>query len=192
MGRKRVVYQDWIVELGHDPDLVVPPEEFTADPDTVVSLDDLIDWACSSAGATIINSESESSGRIREAVTEALSQLDVEERELIERLHFMGQTYHEISEKSGRAVNILEKFHKRTLSRLRKELAPFVRRQYGIDPKIARTCPICRSPCRKEIDELIRNRDRTRPWRQVINILKQEYQIILSTPQVLIGHEKYH
>lgn len=131
---------------------------------------------------------------IRLRVSEALERLGEEEKEFVERFYYIGQGYREISEKSGRPVYKLEAVHKRALRKLRKELAPLVRELYQleVEGRDGNSCPLCRSPFRKEIDRLISGRDRQGTWRPVIQVLKERYGIIIKTPQILVGHEKYH
>ena len=115
-----------------------------------------------------------------------------DEREIVERFHFIGQTYRQMSEGSGRSIHKLEAIHKRALRKLKKELSGFVNATFGIVLSDARPCPLCRSPERAKIDILIRNRPRKSTWREIIGELKEHYGIIIRTPQTLIGHEKYH
>ncbi len=163
MPSNRIVYRDWIVELGRDPALPPPLE-----------------------------GEEGQRKTIEEAVEKALRALTADEREFIQRFYYMGQTYREISESTGRAVYRLEALHKRATKRLRKELAPLVNRLYGVAETSIPDCVICRSGCRPEIDRLIAGRDKAETWRPVIQQLREVYGLKIATPQILIGHEKYH
>ncbi len=188
MGSNRIVYQNWIVDLGHDPDLA--PEAAGSGLD-VISLDDLI----RQAGDVARDARPEASARrdeIIRAVREALEKLGEDEREFIERFYFVGQSYRRIAEKSGRAIYKLEAVHKRALKRLRKELRPTVERLFQLRPQACRRCVICRSPYREQIDELIRNKEPTATWRGVMREIYHRYGLKITTPQILIGHQKYH
>ena len=190
MPSSRIVYQDWIVEIGHDPNTRVAPDGgdlFRAD---FMSLDHSAAAGLSDADgkATCI----ERRELVRRAVTEALNHLEDDEREFVIRFHFMGESYRRIAEKSGRNIHKLEALHKRSLRRLKKQLAAFVRETFGLGREVIPDCPICRSPFAAELDEIIRNRDRTATWHPVLTLLKTRYNLSISSPQLLIGHEKYH
>lgn len=163
MSSNRIVYRDWIVELGRDPALPPATED-----------------------------QKHRQLLVENAVEQALKRLSEDEREFIQRFHYMGQTYREISESTGRALHRLEALHRRAVRRLRKELAPLVKELYGVDGAKPAECVICRSEFRAEIDRLIAARDTARTWRPVIRQIRDRYGLKISTPQILIGHEKYH
>ncbi len=163
MSNNRIIYQNWIVDLGRDPDLPVS-----------------------------LNRASVSKNRIDNAVRAALDRLTDEEREFIIRFYFMGQTYQDLSEETGRAEHKLSSLHKNTVRKVRWLLEGFVTDKYGLKLGLASTCPLCASKHAAEINELIANRDRTATWRGVIRHLKTRFGIVVRTPQLLIGHEKYH
>ncbi len=190
MPSSRIVYQDWIVEIGYDPDNRVAPNGGDLFRSDFMSLDHPAAAVLSDADALAIRIERRE--LVRLAVTEALNNLDDDEREFVIRFHFMGESYRRISELSGRNIHKLEVLHKRSLRKLRKQLAAFVHETFGLDSEVIPDCPICRSPFAAELDEIIRNRDRTATWRPVLTLLKTKYNLSISSPQLLIGHEKYH
>jgi hypothetical protein len=170
MSSNRVVYVNWIADLGHDPGNLpvdgLPESENPAD--------------------------TERRKQVRRAVSDALKQLSDDEREFVERYYFMGRSYREISELSGRVSHRLEALHGRALKKLQKELTPLVKQLYGLIPATNNDCPICASSSRAEIDRLIESRDRAGTWRPVMQQIRDEFKIGIVTPQTLIGHEKYH
>ncbi len=189
MSGSRIVYRDWIVELGVDPEelkshrLVVPeiPEH--------ISFEELIDIAAPQA------SPEENTGvshEIQEQVRLALEKLTEPEREFVRQFYFMGKSYRRIAYQTGRTLHKLEALHKRVLKKLRKELSGYVRKRFGIATTKTPPCLLCLSPHRKEIDRLIRERDKTQTWKPVMKILRERYHIHITSPQLLIGHEKYH
>jgi len=130
---------------------------------------------------------------ISEQVASAVRLLDDDEREFIARFYHMGETYREISEKSGRQIYSLEAIHKRALKKLRRSLAGLIEREFGF--KVSnrnRPCLVCDSGHRDEIDELIASRPPETTWRAVLRTIAQRYEIRIVSPQVLIGHQKYH
>ena len=202
MGSNRLVYQNWIVELGIDPDNKDALKDGSYRNRETISLDDLKDGV-SSNGSILLRDEKEIMRQARRQalvasqVSRALKKLTADEKEFIERFYYSGQTYREISEKSGRAVHKLEAVHKRAVRKLKRELAPVVKKLYNLDAEpdgssTVITCPVCDSPFKKDIDKMIAERDRKGTWRPVIKILKEKYGLEIKTPQVLIGHEKYH
>jgi hypothetical protein len=167
MSKPRVVYRNWIVDLGFNPE----------DPDMLQEEE---------------NEARQRDEYVREQVSKAISRLPETQRELVQRLYNMGETCREIAEKSGRAVYRVEALHRRALKRLRKELQPLVKELYGIGSRTPPTCAICASPNRPGIDAIIRNRDRKKSWRPVIKRLREDFGLRIRSPQRLIGHEKYH
>lgn len=163
MPSNRIVYQDWIVELGRDPGRVLAAED--------------------GEGNRAI---------IEAAVESAIRKLTEDEREFIQRFYYMGQTYREISESSGRALYRLEALHRRAVRRLRKELAPLVAELYGLENKKRPDCVICRSEHCEKINRLISARKESETWRPVIRRIRERFGLKITTPQTLIGHQKYH
>ncbi|NOY89285.1 MAG: sigma-70 family RNA polymerase sigma factor [FCB group bacterium] len=178
MSKNKLIFQNWIVEIGYDPQRkkiskYINPERFQRDKDKEKRSD-------------------YSSEEIKTAVRNALNMLSDEEREFIIHFHFMGENYREISEKSGRSFYKLTALHKRACKKLYGNLAVFVKNRFHIDIKIENLCPLCPSPYLKEINNIIKNRDKSQTWKPIIKILETKYGIKISTPQILIGHEKYH
>lgn len=167
MTSSRVIYQNWIAEQGFDPNGI---EKFFE----------------------TVTGDFENSSEVDSAVRRALEKLEEEEMEFVIRFYFMGQAYGEISEKSGRAVHKLEALHKRAIRKLRNALKAFVNKRYGIKQKKNNCCPVCVSPHRQAIDEVITNNDKSSTWRPVINEIYEQFGLKIKSPQTLIGHMKYH
>ena len=172
MSKNRLIFINWIADSG-------------------LALDKSAFFPLDEAELERINKRTEMLQRL---VSEALGRLSEEEKEFVERFYYIGQGYREISEKSGRTIHKLEAVHKRALRKLKKELTPMVKELYDLDikKKDEQTCPLCRSPYREEIDRLICCRDKKSTWRPIIKILREKYGILINTPQILVGHEKYH
>ena len=169
MASSRIVYQNWIAELGRDPDTRPELEMSKTDPEEGQRLEQL-----------------------QEQVKKALAELDESEREFVERFYFMGQGYFEIAHLSGRKTHKLEALHKRAVRKLKRKLYPLVAELYGLPPEVESECPLCNSEFQPAIDKIIENRDRRSTWRPVIAALKKQFDLTIVTPQTLIGHEKYH
>ncbi len=129
---------------------------------------------------------------IREQVSLALAQLTDDEREFVERFYLSGQTYPEISRKSGKACYKLEALHYRAVRRLRKLLAGLARELFEINGNKVSGCPLCASEHRTAIDELILARDRTASWRPLAREIRERFGVELQSIMTLVGHEKYH
>ena len=202
MGTNRLVYQNWIVELGIDPGNIDALNDGSFQNREIITLDELKEKLVSNGSLSlrdekVLLQQARRRAYISAGVARALDKLSPDEKEFVERFYYSGQSYREISEKSGRAVYKLEAVHKRAIRKLRRELAPLVKELYNFDSETtrgttSRNCPLCNSPFKKDIDKLIGARDKKATWRPVIKILKEKYGLKIKTPQVLIGHEKYH
>jgi len=181
MSPERITYQNWIADLGRDPSQPLNLDEISGP----------IPVGADNFGA-LNDPEPERQRRVREAVALALSKLNDNERELIVQFHYMGRSYREIAERSGRTIHRLEALHQRVLKKLRMALAPLVKQLYGLGVSTDPDCPICTSPHRTTIDRFMRERNCSDTWRPMIRLLKSRFGIIITTPQTLIGHEKYH
>ena len=173
MTRGRITYRNWIVEYGRDPELPLDPASMMPTSQKAHDNDEMRE-------------------AVRQAVEEALDELPYSEREFIIRFHFMGESYRHLAEETGREIHKLEALHRRALRRLKNKLAPFVAERFGLGVASKRTCPICNSDNRSQIDGLIKARNRRQTWRPVMRQLRSRYGIVVKTPQILIGHEKYH
>lgn len=149
-------------------------------------------WIIESGKHGPSQSEAENSEKIDEAVKAAMKRLTEEEREFIAHFYFMGESYGEIAERSGREIHKLASLHERAIRKLRRHLIGFVRQRFDLAVETASECPLCQSAERNAIDHLIANRDRTATWKPVIRELERTYKIRVRSPQVIIGHEKYH
>lgn len=162
MTQKRIVYRNWIVDMGRDPAAPGPLAESPGDRE------------------------------IAAAVQQALERLTEEEREFVIRFHYMGESYRRLARLTGRRLYKLESLHKRIMRKLRRALAPFVLERYGIGLEQESDCVLCRSGDREEIDRMIAVRDRRRSWRPVIKALRRHFGIRIPSPQTLVSHENYH
>ena len=167
MPNNRIVYQNWIAELGFDPAQIKKFFDTITDDS---SPDDEIDLE----------------------VRRAIESLEEEEMEFVIRFYFMGQAYNEISEKSGRAVHKLEALHKRAIRKLKNRLKSIVKMRYGLKSKKGKDCPLCQSAYRAAINEIITNRNESSTWRPVLKEINEQFGLKIKSPQVLIGHKKYH
>ncbi len=166
MSNTRLLFQNWIVDLGFDPG----HKRILLDTDNV-----------------IIPNE-----RIIKAVRLALGKMSKNEREFIERYYFEGESYIKIGQALRWMPYRIEALHRRAVKKLRKHLAFFVKKEFGIEIEIEYECPICNSPSKGEINELIKVKKPEETWKKIIKTLKEKYGITIKTPQILIGHQKYH
>jgi len=122
----------------------------------------------------------------------AISTLTPPEREFVHRYYYDGQSNRVIAAAMRKRVEQLDRFHRRILRRLRNVLADFVAEEYGLAVDIGKNCPICNSRHCDEINRLILTRPPKATWRGVLRILRDRYGLDIKSPQVLIGHQRYH
>jgi hypothetical protein len=187
MAGNRIIYQNWIAESGVDP---ARQRAASVEAESRASLEEMIengfDFSRESSQCT------DQIDSLRDAVRRALDELEEDEREFVARFHFMGESYRQISESSGRAIHKLESLHKRAVRKLKRILAPLMVTRFEVKLADHLICPLCDSEDAEAIDLLIAGRDPHQTWRPVIGELKQKYNIVVRSPQLLIGHEKYH
>lgn len=187
MAKNKITYQNWIVEIGYDPQL---KSETIDNKYSEISLEQLIESG--------FNPDSESANQssnkdvIISAVRNAIAKLTPDEQEFIYHFYYMGERYNSLSEKSNKEIYKLNALHKRIVKKLKISLHKFVKQQFGIDANIKSDCPICNSVFLTEINDLIKSRNKRTTWANVIRKIENEYKMKITTPQILIGHEKYH
>lgn len=131
--------------------------------------------------------------RIITRVREELEKLNENERELIEKYWYEGNTMSEIARGQGRPTYKVESFYKQVMRKLKNNLCKFVEMEFKIETEPEKyVCPICSHPRLKEIDGLLATRRPDQTLGKYIKILKHDYGIVISTPQVILGHLKYH
>lgn len=167
----KIVYQNWIVDIGLNPETI-----------------------SSNRAAVEIIYDDELTHQIRQAVSSALDELDEDECEILIRRQYMGESYRQISDTTGRSAHNLTSLHNRGLKKLRSLLEPFVEATFGIAaaPAPGPACPICSSIHVDQLNRIISNRDRRKTWKPVLTLLRQKYNIVITSPQLLVGHVKYH
>jgi len=130
--------------------------------------------------------------RIRQAVRGELKKLAFHEREFVELYWFQGRSLNEIAALLGKKPYKLECLNKRIRRKLRSLLADFVNSEFGLRIAEDDRCPLCSHPEKDRIDNLLKSKKPEDTFRRIIQILKTDFGIRVSTPQVIIGHLKYH
>ncbi len=166
MSNARVIFQNWIVDIGYDPGR----KALILDTDNII----------------IPNK------RVAIAVRSALKKMSDVESEFIERYYFKGESYLKIGQVLRWMPYRVEALHRRAVKKLRKHLAVFVKKEFDVDIEIRYECPLCKSPSKDEINRLIKDKKPEETWKNIIKALKEKYKITIKTPQILIGHQKYH
>lgn len=188
MAKNRLIFQNWLVEIGYDPKLGGPHKNDIEQ----ISIDELFESGFDITREIPDSQQINRKAIIEEAVKNALSKLNDDEREFIIRFHFMGERYIEIAEKSDRKLYSLVALHIRAVKKLKRYLRKFVKEQFGLNEPKQSNCLICNSPYKDEIDKLIVKRDPKGTWKHIIQHVAKSYNIKIKSPQILIGHEKYH
>ncbi len=187
-----MVNQNWIVEMGVDPTRSRAVENRDDPFLQSISLGEPSAFTISDDEPRRVAEQREKAWEIRSRVRQALKRLSVQEREFVAQFYFIGRSYREISEQSGRPIHKLECLHKRAVKKLKNELGGFVRERFGVETEPDADCLICRSSHVAAINYLISQRDKSATWKPIIKTLRSKYGLRVSSPQVLIGHEKYH
>ena len=188
MAKNRLIFQNWLVEIGYDPKLGGPHKNDIEQ----VSIDELFDSGFDITHELPDSQQANRSEIIQQAVKEALGKLDDDEREFIIRFHFMGEKYIEIAEKSDRELYSLVSMHNIAIKKLKRHLKQFVKEQFAVAEPKQSDCLICNSEHKDAIDKLILCKDPKATWKQIIGYVSKNYHIKIKSPQILIGHEKYH
>lgn len=185
MARNRLTYQNWIVDIGRDPGSAFEqsnnPDALLTDGGESTGLFPSVDKALPPLEEELI-----------QKVRSALDGLTDDEREFIIRFYYMGQSYQKISKQTGRVAHRLVSLHNRAINKLKANLSGFVRLRFDLEPSLKKICPLCESSQVEQINRLIITRDKRQTWRPVLKALKDNYGITVSSPQLLIGHERYH
>lgn len=166
MSKGRIIYQEWIVDLGRDPGLT---------------------WQEAAARNERYDDETIT------AVNEALAELPAVEEDFLRLFYFQGMGYQEISRITGRRVHRLERLNQEILRKIRRRLEPLLDRKFRSQREmIDCQCLLCRSPQRDQINRLIGTKKKNETWRRIIRILDADYGLKILSPQQLITHSKYH
>jgi hypothetical protein len=129
---------------------------------------------------------------LRNEVRGAVAKLDRQQREFIERFYFMGETYDQIERRTGKERHRLETIHRQALERLRFLLTDFVEGFYGVRVERESKCPICDHPRKAEIEEVLREKRAEESWRPTLEILREKFNLEVSSVWVLVAHLRKH
>ncbi len=182
---KRLCYRQWLVNYGFDPREDPPtdnllvyqsgrplsvddepmPDQSTTDPQPAESIDTLM-------------------------VRRAVARLRDDERDIIERYYYMGQSFQQIAELLVCASIIVERRHRLALARLRRILEPWFLRgdTAGLEP----ACRICRSPHRRAVEVVICSKTNEESYKRVLRIIRTQFGLKLNHPHALIHHRNFH
>ena len=136
--------------------------------------------------------DSERNLELENKVREAIEKLKPLEKKFIEYFYFQSWSYQDISEVLNKKIHKLERVHKQALDKLKIGLKEYVKERFQVFVPEENQCPICKSPQRKEIEQMIRSKTKEETWKRIIKLCKENYHINITTPQILIGHKKKH
>lgn len=129
---------------------------------------------------------------IIEKVHDAVDKLPPTEKDFVQLYWFEGRSIAELSELFGKKPHRLESLNKRIMLKMKRRLSGFVADRFGIAADTTPPCIICDHPRKVEIDDLLCTKKPEETFRPIYRKLKEEFGITISTPQILIGHMKYH
>ncbi len=129
--------------------------------------------------------------QLEDLIGEALGQLTTTERAVIERHDLEGRSFADIATEWGWSATRVQTTRRRALRRLRKLLASYVEKRFGIIPPPT-ACPICASTFRRQAETIIAARTEDAPYSTVIDQLRRHLGIKIISPMTIVGHTKYH
>ncbi len=136
--------------------------------------------------------EEKARAELEEVVEKALDKLDKTEEEFIRYFYFDCKSYEQISEIMNKTKDRLERIHRSALEKLKYSLKGFVSKRYKIKILQEKQCLICSHPEREKMDELIRAKMKEETWKKVLQAFKEEFNLEIKAPQILINHQKKH
>ncbi len=188
MAKNRLIFQNWLVEIGYDPKLGGPHKNKIEQ----ISIDELFDSGFDITFEIPDSQQTNRSEIIQQAVKAALEKLDDDEREFIIRFYFMGEKYIEIAEKSDRELYSLVSLHNIAIKKLKRNLKQFVKEQFAVEEPKQSKSYIRDYEHKDAIDKMIVDKHPKATWKKIIGHVAKRYNIKIKSPQILIGHEKYH
>jgi len=153
-----------------------------------------LDWIYDIASEGLFDSDdpTELQREIQAQVREAISRLSERDREFVQLYWFEGRPVHELAEMFGRRPHNIEGYNQQVLRKLQNLLTGFVKRRFRIDAKADESCILCSHPKRCDIDILLNSKRPEETFRRIYRELEERFDLSISTPQILIGHIKYH
>lgn len=130
--------------------------------------------------------------RIRQMVREELQKLAFHEREFVELYWFQGRSMGEIAVLLGKKPYKLECLNRRIHRKLKSRLTDFVNSEFGLNIEKNPGCVLCGHPRRAAIDDLLKSKKPEETFKRIIKTLRAEFGVKVGTPQIIIGHMKYH
>ncbi len=152
-----------------------------------------LDWIYGSNRDNLFSQRDESplQNEIIEKVRGAVGTLSGEEREFVQLYWFEGKPLVEIGQLLGREPSRLDALNRSVMRKLRARLSEYVATRFGVK-SASDKCVICDHPRKPEIDSLLIEKPPEDTFRNTMAVLSREYNLRLTTPQILIGHMKYH
>ena len=120
-------------------------------------------------------------------VREALERLEPGEKEALELFHFLGLSLEEISARMNLMRRGVERLLRSGTLKLRRLLADYAQKRYGIARNSVKRCPICHTQKRAEAEKIISSKSAEETWRRIIRELREELNIVVNSPQTLLG-----
>jgi hypothetical protein len=127
-------------------------------------------------------------GKVRDAV----ARLSPVERDFVQMYWFEGRSLKELSQLLGKRLHNLDSINRRILRKLKRMLSVYVAERFGIVEANDPDCIICNHPERREIDRLLCAKKPDETYRSIYRQLRSRFGLRISTPQILIGHTRYH
>ncbi|MCJ7507959.1 MAG: sigma-70 family RNA polymerase sigma factor [candidate division Zixibacteria bacterium] len=156
-----------------------------------------LDWVLSGAQESVwsdsIDNSFPDNSELRSKVRKAVEKLPPLEKKFIQSFYFEFKTYAEIAKILNKKIYKLDRIHRQALSKLKIILKDYVQNRFKIDcADREMSCPICSHPQKEKMDEVIESKTKSETWKRIIKILREEFGLMIKTPQVLISHKSKH
>jgi len=136
--------------------------------------------------------EEKEQAELEEKVEQALDNLESAEKEFIRHFYYDCKSYDQISEIMNKTKDRLERIHCSALEKLKFSLKEFVSQRYKIKVSPKKKCLICSHPEREKLEKLIKAKKKEETWKKILRMFKEEFNLEIKTPQILINHQKKH
>lgn len=152
-----------------------------------------LDWiyGSQSDNAFALSGRSPLQEEIIEKVRMAMESLSAEEREFVQLYWYEGKRLEEIGELLCRQPSKLDALNRTIMRKLRNRLARYVAGRFRLSG-VSDNCEVCSHPRKSEIDRLLLEKRPEETFRRTIATLRSDFNMTLSTPQILVGHMRYH
>jgi hypothetical protein len=129
---------------------------------------------------------------IIDRVQGAIRRLSASEQHFVRLYWFEAWSDKELSERLGSGPKRLRSVKRQILIKLRWMLQGWAAQRFRIAQPRGPDCVICGHPLRSEIDSMLSSKKPEESLGSVLRKLREDFGLSISTPQIVLGHMKYH